>query len=129
MNGVNNTKFCGDLTRKLPSHFRTTSPSACSFVAMAWSAGSAGMPSFLFIAGIFNAIFLVRAIKDVRSKGKPMSGSPSVALLLAAISEWCWVLPCFVQCFVIFSTGNGRNRFGCNVQVASPTQNTPTLYS
>ena len=77
------------------------------------------MPSFLFIAGIFNAVFIVRAIQDVRSKGQPMSGSPAVALLLAALSEWCWVLPCFVQCVIIFSNGYARNSFACNFQVTS----------
>lgn len=83
---------------------------------MAYEAGDAGMPAFLFIAGIFNILFIIRAIKDVRSQGTPVSGSPAISLLLTAIFELCWVVPCFVQCFVIFVLGDdGAGDFSPNL--------------
>eukprot|EP00965_Chrysotila_dentata_P221545 6192434-Pleurochrysis_carterae.AAC.2 len=58
---------------------------------MAFSPGDAAMPVYLLIASIFNSIFFYRSIKDVRSKEIAVSGAPSIALLLTAISEFVWV--------------------------------------
>uniref|UniRef100_A0A7S4EWJ4 G-protein coupled receptors family 1 profile domain-containing protein n=1 Tax=Chrysotila carterae TaxID=13221 RepID=A0A7S4EWJ4_CHRCT len=89
---------------------------------MAFSPGDAAMPVYLLIASIFNSIFFYRSIKDVRSKEIAVSGAPSIALLLTAISEFVWVLPCFIQCFLVFVLGHDgdwapeREASGCDVQ-------------
>ena len=68
------------------------------------SGGQAAMPAYLFIAMIANLAFIVRACKDACGKKRPIARGPAVAILTCAISELCWVVPCFVQCFVIFVT-------------------------
>lgn len=85
-------------------------------------AQDAPMPVFLFISAIFNAIFLVRVVRDLR-QGSILSGSPAVAMLLSACAELVWVLPCFIQCMLIFFMGNDgigdfspNEAFGCDFQ-------------
>eukprot|EP00966_Prymnesium_polylepis_P299830 6928652-Prymnesium_polylepis.1 len=88
----------------------------------ALEAGNAGMPTFLFVSAIANAVFLVRVVKDLRGD-TALAGSPSVAMLLSACAELCWVLPCFIQCVLVFFVGDEElgdfsplQSFGCDFQ-------------
>jgi len=69
-------------------------------------------------------LFIVRAVKDLRSRGHAMSGSPAAAMLLTALSELCWVLPCLVQCMVSLFNGDGgawapiQQSSGCDIMAA-----------
>jgi len=77
------------------------------------------MAFFLLIAGIANLGFLWRAVRD--NTGESASG-PNRFLLFMAGGELCWVIPCFVQCFIIFVDGNNgawspkQEGSGCDVQ-------------
>ena len=86
----------------------------------AWKGGDAFMPIYLFIASIANALFIVQSIRDLLSREK---SSDKVLLFALAISEFIWVLPCFIQCFVVFGefseewepSGVPRTK-GCEIQ-------------
>lgn len=64
------------------------------------------MPIFLFFSAITNFVFLVRVLKDLCTRSPVISGAPATAMLLSACAELCWVLPCFIQCLLIFVAGN-----------------------
>jgi len=77
------------------------------------------MPLYLFVASICNVTFLVVAVRDARSKREPRSAS--MALLTMATSELIWVVPCFIQCFIILIWGpvgdySARGEPGCQIQ-------------
>merc|ERR1712166_1487550 len=80
---------------------------------------SAPMSIFLLIAGIANLSFLWRTVRD--NTGDSSSG-PNRFLLFLASAELCWVIPGFVQCFVIFLDGNNgawspqQAESGCDIQ-------------
>ncbi|KAL1523669.1 hypothetical protein AB1Y20_018603 [Prymnesium parvum] len=89
---------------------------------MAFSPKDAGMPIFLFVSAVCNSFFLVRVIRDF-CQNSVLAGSPAVAMLLSACAELCWVVPCLVQCALIFFMGNDdlgsfspNNRPGCDFQ-------------
>jgi len=78
------------------------------------------MPLYLLIASIANITFLGRSILDNVSGGsKPALNR---FLVFMASAELCWVLPCFIQCFIVFIKGtNGswspdEEESGCDVQ-------------
>jgi hypothetical protein len=60
------------------------------------------MPLYLFGASLANCCFTVVAVR--RLWKAPQSGL-NRALVAQAIGELCWVLPCFVQCFITFAKG------------------------
>eukprot|EP00413_Alexandrium_margalefii_P048252 CAMPEP_0204610850 /NCGR_PEP_ID=MMETSP0661-20131031/61719_1 /ASSEMBLY_ACC=CAM_ASM_000606 /TAXON_ID=109239 /ORGANISM="Alexandrium margalefi, Strain AMGDE01CS-322" /LENGTH=274 /DNA_ID=CAMNT_0051622677 /DNA_START=3 /DNA_END=827 /DNA_ORIENTATION=- len=86
----------------------------------AWSSGYLAMPLFLLAASVANGLFLARATK--RLLRAPRS-SLSRALMGQAVAELVWVLPCFVQCMIVFAKGSDggwyqgyeADRTGCNV--------------
>merc|ERR1712070_716768 len=56
------------------------------------------------------------------SKKSPVSKPTAVSLLLTAVAESIWVLPCFIQCVLVFFKGHGGdwapdlNSEGCDIQ-------------
>lgn len=88
---------------------------------MAFESSDLGMPLFLLVSMLANAAFIVRACKDVCVSHSQISRAPAVALLVCAISELAWVMPCFVQCTLVFLKGHTgdwspQHRIGCDVQ-------------
>ena len=61
---------------------------------MPYSGADASMPSFLFIATVANFVFIGRSVRDCTSKKSPVSKPTAVSLLLTAVAESIWVLPC-----------------------------------
>ena len=69
------------------------------------------MPMFLLVASVFNIAFLVVAAKDAwraHDGDTPQRHDGRIALLTMAVAELVWVLPCFVQCFLVWAGGNGH---------------------
>ena len=89
---------------------------------MPYSGADAGMPSFLFIATVANFVFIGGSVRDCTSKKSPVSKPTAVSLLLTAVAESIWVLPCFIQCVLVFFKGHGGdwapdlNSEGCDIQ-------------
>tara|TARA_B110001452_G_C15225996_1_gene424913 strand:+ start:187 stop:1023 length:837 start_codon:yes stop_codon:yes gene_type:complete len=85
-----------------------------------FQAGNAGMPLYLLIAAVFNVCFVYRSAKDTYVANGPLAKQPAIALLVASLSELCWVLPCMVQCAIVFFAGNDggwspQSKTGCDV--------------
>ena len=80
------------------------------------------MPVYLFFASIANAYFVVQSIGDLACRGKSKASSDKILLFALAISELIWVLPCFIQCFVVFGDFSEEwqpsipGTSGCDVQ-------------
>lgn len=82
------------------------------------------MPMFLLVASVFNIAFLVVAAKDAwraHDGDTPQRHDGRIALLTMAVAELVWVLPCFVQCFLVWAGGNGHwwsphDGLGCDIQ-------------
>lgn len=89
---------------------------------MAYDGADAGMPTFLFFATIANLIFIGRSVHDCISKNSRVGKPTAITLLLTAVAESIWVLPCFVQCAIVFFKGHGgdwapdKEGAGCNIQ-------------
>jgi len=89
-----------------------------------WDASLLPMPVFLLFACFANFAFLWKSM--MRLKSSPHSVF-SRALVGQAVGELCWVLPCFVQCFITLANGEegdwfqgylagqGGRSTGCNV--------------
>ena len=89
-----------------------------NYINMAWKSGNAFMPVYLLIASIANGAFVIQSIRDLITGNNK---SDKVVLFALAISELTWVLPCFIQCFVVFGDfGDGWEPSipgtGCDVQ-------------
>merc|ERR1719461_784449 len=87
---------------------------------MAFESGDLGMPVFLFVAAVANLLFIRRSVNDIKSTNESLSGSTGVALLLTGLAELCWVLPCFVQCLLVYILGSRKagpeTETGCDIQ-------------
>lgn len=90
---------------------------------MALETSDLGMPLFLFVSMLANGVFIVRAAKDYMCCGgqSQLARAPAVALLVCAMSELAWVMPCFVQCALVFFKGHTgdwspKYRIGCDLQ-------------
>ena len=70
--------------------------------------------TLLVAASIANITFLGRSIlHNVSGGSKPALNR---FLVFMASAELCWVLPCFIQCFIVFIKGESR----CYRRTASP---------
>jgi len=83
----------------------------------AWSASNSVMPIYLLFAGVANVLFLYISVKDVIMKRSPAS----VVLTALAVAEFAWVVPCCIQCFLVFAdAGDGSQPksegIGCDLQ-------------
>lgn len=80
------------------------------------------MAFYLAAASAANLVFLVRSVLDNLSKNRTGSASDKRFLLFLGLNELAWVVPCFVQCFIIFLEGNDggwspkKEESGCDVQ-------------
>lgn len=91
---------------------------------MAWDTGDSFMPIYLLIASVANALFVYRSFRDLWSRRKGEEASADVALSALAFSQFTWVLPCCVQCFLVFADATPRGDWqptkeggtGCDVQ-------------
>ena len=86
----------------------------------AYSPDNLGMPLFLLVSMLANAVFISRACKDVCGRDRPIERGPAIALLTCAISELTWVVPCFIQCAMVYFMGHGgrwspTHRTGCDI--------------
>ena len=99
-------------------------PQLCS---MAWSGSDATLPFYLLIASVCNLLFFRRSLKDcfpsVTKTGANLEGGPAISLLTTAVAELTWVLPCFIQCTLTFTSGSDgwwssheKGSVGCNIQ-------------
>lgn len=84
-----------------------------------FQAGNAGMPAYLLIAAVANGVFIYRSIRDACG-GKALAKQPAVALLVASLAELCWVMPCLVQCAIVFFAGHDgdwspQTKTGCDI--------------
>lgn len=89
---------------------------------MAWNGGDAMMPVYLFVASLANGYFVYQSIGDVSSAER--RNAFRVALLGLSLSEFAWVVPCWIQCFLVFADVTPREDWqptreggvGCDVQ-------------
>lgn len=87
---------------------------------MAYNPDDLGMPLFLFVSMLANAVFITRACKDALCRNRPIAPGPALAILTCAIAELTWVVPCFVQCAMVYFLGNGgswspQRKTGCAI--------------
>jgi len=79
------------------------------------------MPLYLLIASIANLTFLGRSILDNLGAAESKVAVNRFLLFMAS-AELCWVVPCFVQCFIVFVKGTkgdwspDEEDSGCDVQ-------------
>jgi len=85
----------------------------------AWDPQNAGMPVYLLFAGLANILFSYISAKDLITR----ASAETVALLALAFAEFAWVIPCCIQCFLVFADASPADDYkpkneetGCDVQ-------------
>jgi len=83
---------------------------------------SAPMAFYLAIASVANLTFLGRSVLDNIDNPKNQTVGRRRFLLFLSMTELAWVVPCFVQCFIVFVDGTDgawspkQESSGCDLQ-------------